>query len=156
PDRRIPRVGSAAGERHRRVPLGVHHDHAAPDRSHRPRRDAPPRRLEAARSPRRRPGRRGRQTSPRAPPMIAEAPGDAGLYEIRGGKMVDRQIIPRGVREPLVLEAMREIPREIFVEEALRGRAYADSALPIGFGQTISQPYIAARMTELLAPTRGD
>jgi len=88
--------------------------------------------------------------------MSLGSPDDAGLYEIRRGKMVDRQIIPRGVREPLVLEAMREIPREIFVEEALRGRAYADSALPIGYGQTISQPYIAARMTELLAPMRSD
>ena len=76
------------------------------------------------------------------------------MYDIRRRMMVDRQIVPRGVRDPLVLETMREIPREIFVEEALRGRAYTDSALPIGHGQTISQPYIAARMTELLAIER--
>lgn len=72
------------------------------------------------------------------------------MYEIRRRKMVERQIVTRGVRAPQILEAMAEIPREIFVDEALRERAYSDSALPIGFGQTISQPYIAARMTELL------
>ena len=78
------------------------------------------------------------------------------LYAIRRRKMVERQIAPRGVRDLLVLEAMGEIPREIFVEEALHAQAYADSALPIGHGQTISQPYIAARMTELLEVRRGD
>ncbi len=76
------------------------------------------------------------------------------LFEIRRRKMIERQIAPRGVTDPRVLEAMARIPREIFVEEALRERAYSDSALPIGQGQTISQPYIAARMTELLAPER--
>lgn len=79
----------------------------------------------------------------------------ASQYEIRRRKMVERQIVPRGVRDPLLLEAMSEIPREIFVDEALRPQAYSDSALPIGQGQTISQPYIAARMTELLAPARA-
>jgi protein-L-isoaspartate(D-aspartate) O-methyltransferase len=78
------------------------------------------------------------------------------LYEIRRRKMVERQIAPRGVRDPRVLEAMGRVPREIFVDEALRERAYSDSALPIGHGQTISQPYIVARMTELLAPSPGD
>lgn len=68
--------------------------------------------------------------------------------------MVERQIAPRGVRDRLVLEAMSEIPREIFVDEALRTQAYADSALPIGHGQTISQPFIVARMTELLDVSR--
>jgi protein-L-isoaspartate(D-aspartate) O-methyltransferase len=77
-----------------------------------------------------------------------------GLYEIRRRKMVECQIIPRGVRDPHVLETMSEIPREIFVDEALRSRVYTDSALPIGHGQTISQPYIAARMTELLELSR--
>jgi protein-L-isoaspartate(D-aspartate) O-methyltransferase len=79
---------------------------------------------------------------------------DAALYAIGRRKMVERQVAARGVADARVLEAMREIPREIFVEEALRGQAFADSALPIGHGQTISQPYIAARMTELLAPAR--
>ncbi len=78
------------------------------------------------------------------------------LFEIRRRKMIERQIAPRGVRDSRVLEAMARIPREIFVDEALHGRAYSDSALPIGQGQTISQPYIAARMTELLAPSGSD
>jgi len=55
-----------------------------------------------------------------------------------------------GIRDARVLAAMREIPRHIFVDEALASRAYEDTALPIGFGQTISQPYIVARMTEAL------
>jgi protein-L-isoaspartate(D-aspartate) O-methyltransferase len=68
--------------------------------------------------------------------------------------MVERQIAGRGVGDRLLLETMAEIPREIFVEEALRAQAYSDSALPIGYGQTISQPYIAARMTEMLSLSR--
>lgn len=55
-----------------------------------------------------------------------------------------------GVRDETVLDAMFQIPRHIFVEEAFASRAYEDTALPIGFGQTISQPYMVARMTELL------
>lgn len=56
----------------------------------------------------------------------------------------------RGVREPRVLQAMKEIPRHQFVPEHVRTRAYGDHALPIGASQTISQPYIVARMTEML------
>ena len=55
-----------------------------------------------------------------------------------------------GISNPLVLEAIRTVPRHIFVDEALASRAYENSALPIGHGQTISQPYIVARMTEVL------
>src|SRR4026207_2158679 len=55
-----------------------------------------------------------------------------------------------GIKDPKVLEAMRNVPRHFFVPEALRGRAYGDHALPISANQTISQPYIVARMTELL------
>jgi protein-L-isoaspartate(D-aspartate) O-methyltransferase len=58
----------------------------------------------------------------------------------------------RGISDPRVLEAMRSIRREAFVEEALRGKAYSDVALPIGETQTISQPWIVARMTELAQP----
>lgn len=54
------------------------------------------------------------------------------------------------IRDPKVLEAMLRVPRHFFVTEALRGRAYGDHALPIDFNQTISQPFIVARMTELL------
>ena len=64
--------------------------------------------------------------------------------------MVERLREHYGIRDPNVLEAMRQIPRHFFVSEALRGRAYGDHALPIDFNQTISQPFIVARMTELL------
>ncbi|MCV2503517.1 MAG: protein-L-isoaspartate O-methyltransferase, partial [Neisseriaceae bacterium] len=55
-----------------------------------------------------------------------------------------------GISNPLVLDAMLNTPRHLFVEEALRSRSYDNLSLPIGLGQTISQPYIVARMTELL------
>ena len=55
-----------------------------------------------------------------------------------------------GIRDPRVLEALRSTPRHLFVDEALASRAYEDTALPIGYGQTISQPYTVARMTELV------
>jgi protein-L-isoaspartate(D-aspartate) O-methyltransferase len=64
--------------------------------------------------------------------------------------MVERLRDHYGIRDPSVLEAMRRVPRHFFVTEALRGRAYGDHALPIDFNQTISQPFIVARMTELL------
>lgn len=64
--------------------------------------------------------------------------------------MVTRHLAARGVRDPLVLAAMGAVPREAFVPENLAGFAYEDSALPIEAGQTISQPYIVARMIELL------
>jgi protein-L-isoaspartate(D-aspartate) O-methyltransferase len=55
-----------------------------------------------------------------------------------------------GIQDERVLEVMRQTPRHLFMDEALASRAYEDSSLPIGFGQTISQPYIVARMTEVL------
>jgi protein-L-isoaspartate(D-aspartate) O-methyltransferase len=64
--------------------------------------------------------------------------------------MIDRLRDHYGIRDAAVLEAMRAVPRHFFVPEALRGRAYGDHALPIKDNQTISQPYIVARMTELL------
>jgi protein-L-isoaspartate(D-aspartate) O-methyltransferase len=64
--------------------------------------------------------------------------------------MVDRLRDHYGIRDQKVLEAMRSVPRHFFVSEALRGRAYDDNALPINFNQTISQPFIVARMSELL------
>jgi protein-L-isoaspartate(D-aspartate) O-methyltransferase len=63
---------------------------------------------------------------------------------------VDRQIVSRGVDDPKVIEAMRAVPRHQFVPKELAARAYDDSPLPIGQGQTISQPYIVAYMTEQL------
>lgn len=60
-----------------------------------------------------------------------------------------------GIRNETVLSAIRKVPRHLFIEEALAHRAYEDTALPIGFGQTISQPYVVARMTEALIAGRG-
>ncbi|HEY7316578.1 MAG TPA: protein-L-isoaspartate(D-aspartate) O-methyltransferase [Candidatus Binatia bacterium] len=64
--------------------------------------------------------------------------------------MIERDLIPRGIRDSRVLEAMGSIERELFVPEKLRSRAYQDRPLPIGEGQTISQPYMVAFMTEQL------
>jgi len=65
-------------------------------------------------------------------------------------RMIER-LREQGIADEAVLNVMYEVPRHIFVEEALASRAYEDFALPLGFGQTISQPYIVARMTELLS-----
>lgn|SRR5574341_630680 len=64
--------------------------------------------------------------------------------------MVEEQIVRRGLREPRLLAALGEVPRHLFVPEAYRYAAYDDSPLPIGFGQTISQPYMVALMSSLL------
>jgi protein-L-isoaspartate(D-aspartate) O-methyltransferase len=68
--------------------------------------------------------------------------------------MVEKQIVKRGVTDSLVLAAMRKVPRHEFVPESYRGYSYADEPLPIGEGQTISQPYIVALMTETLKLNR--
>jgi protein-L-isoaspartate(D-aspartate) O-methyltransferase len=65
--------------------------------------------------------------------------------------MVDRQLRSRDLEDERVLEAMERVPRELFVPDRLRSRAYDDAALPIGFGQTISQPYMVARICEALS-----
>ena len=65
--------------------------------------------------------------------------------------MVDRQLRRRGVQDERVLSAMARVPRELFLPEDVRERAYDDAALPIGGGQTMSQPYIVAKMSELLS-----
>ncbi len=64
--------------------------------------------------------------------------------------MVRDQLEKRGISDPRVLQVMRNVMRHVFVDEALAGRAYSDATLPIGEGQTISQPFIVARMTEAL------
>ncbi len=66
-------------------------------------------------------------------------------------KMLEDQIVSRGVKDGMVLEAMEKVKRHVFVDEYLKTRAYEDYPMPIGEGQTISQPYIVALMTELLA-----
>jgi protein-L-isoaspartate(D-aspartate) O-methyltransferase len=65
-------------------------------------------------------------------------------------RMVEEQLKPRGIQDGPTLKAMSEVPRHLFVEEAMRARAYGDYPLPIAAGQTISQPYIVAKMTEVL------
>src|SRR5579862_8520482 len=71
-------------------------------------------------------------------------------------QMVVEQLVKRGVRDERVLAALGVVPRHLFVDAALAGDAYSDRPLPIGFGQTISQPYMVARATELAAPRPGD
>lgn len=71
-------------------------------------------------------------------------------------RMVEEQLVPRGISDPAVLAAMGAVPRHLFVEEALRPQAYGDFPLPIGEGQTISQPYIVAMMTQLLELKKSD
>jgi protein-L-isoaspartate(D-aspartate) O-methyltransferase len=78
-------------------------------------------------------------------PVAAEEPNSR-----KGDTMVAEQIERRGVKDPRVLEAMRKVPRHEFVPEEERHEAYDDRPLPIGHGQTISQPYIVAFMTEAL------
>ncbi|HSZ83866.1 MAG TPA: protein-L-isoaspartate(D-aspartate) O-methyltransferase [Polyangia bacterium] len=85
----------------------------------------------------------------------AGAEGDARFIEARR-KMVAEQLVRRGIRDARVLAAMTTVPRHAFVEGALADDAYADHPLPIGFGQTISQPYMVARATELAAPRPTD
>ncbi len=74
------------------------------------------------------------------------------LSKIRS-KMVEEQVVARGVKDRRVITAMRKVPRHLFVEEALQSQAYGDRPLPIGDKQTISQPYMVALMTEVLALT---
>jgi protein-L-isoaspartate(D-aspartate) O-methyltransferase len=89
-----------------------------------------------------------------SPTLTPTAPLDP--YQQARLDMVRRQIEPRGVNDPAVLEAMRTVPRHLFVPQDWLDQAYDDHPLPIGYGQTISQPYIVAWMTELLQVTQGD
>ena len=77
-------------------------------------------------------------------------------YERERLRMVEEQLVRRGLSDARVLDALRKVPRHLFVEEALRDRAYGDHPLPIGEEQTISQPYIVALMTQLLEVSDRD
>jgi len=77
-------------------------------------------------------------------------------FEVARRKMVETQIAARGIRDQRVLQAMREIPRHLFLDEGMWEQAYQDHPLPIGEKQTISQPYIVALMTEALEPNPRD
>ena len=81
---------------------------------------------------------------------------DDSSYDAARETMVREQIAARGIRDPRVIESMRRVPRHLFVPPADRERAYIDAPVPIGEGQTISQPYIVALMTELVRPQSGD
>lgn len=83
---------------------------------------------------------------------VDKAPSN-GEREAERNRMIEEQIIRRGVKDSRVLAAMRKVPRHLFVPQSHRSYAYADEPLPIGQGQTISQPYIVAFMTEQLQLT---
>lgn len=73
-----------------------------------------------------------------------------GMTSARTRERLVQKLVDQGIRNPAVLEQIRNVPRHLFVDEALATRAYENTALPIGLGQTISQPFIVARMTEAL------
>ncbi len=77
-------------------------------------------------------------------------------YEQERLRMVEEQIVSRDVKDERVLAAMRKVPRHEFLPEAIRGMAYADNAIPLGEGQTISQPFMVALMSELLELTGAE
>lgn len=77
-----------------------------------------------------------------------------GMTSQRARERLLTRLFEAGIKDLQVLEVMRRTPRHVFVDEALASRAYDDTALPIGFGQTISQPYMVARMTEVLLERR--
>ena len=77
-------------------------------------------------------------------------------FEERRRRMVEEQLYARGIRDPRVLEAFRRVPRHLFVPEGIRESAYEDRPLAIGHGQTISQPYMVACMTEALGLAGGE
>ena len=102
-----------------------------------------------------------------APPARAQETGLApkqfnvleskqGTYAASAGAMVERQLRPRGIDDPMTLRAMTKVPREKFVPPEMRASAYEDRPLPIGYGQTISQPFIVAFMTQQLKPKATD
>jgi len=73
-----------------------------------------------------------------------------GMTSLRTRERMIKRLSEQGIRNNRILEIMRDTPRHIFMDEALASRAYEDTSLPIGYNQTISQPYIVAKMTELL------
>jgi len=91
--------------------------------------------------------------------QVSSQTGASEAFEERADereRMVERTIVRRGVDDPRVVRAMKKVPRHEFVPDDSKRLAYDDRALPIGHGQTISQPYIVAYMTELLDIERGD
>ena len=97
------------------------------------------------------------QPAPTYTPIPAETPVETEAPDLvlLRQRMVDEQIAAREIHDEAVLEAMRTVPRHRFVPEDMRDLAYADHPLPIGYGQTISQPFIVALMTQSLEPYPG-
>lgn len=93
---------------------------------------------------------------PTALPQWFTSKSTEGTFATSAGAMVERQLRPRGIDDPRVLRAMAKVPREKFVAKELETNAYEDRPLPIGFGQTISQPYIVAFMTQAMKPKSTD
>lgn len=91
-----------------------------------------------------------------AEPTRTAAAATEDPYMAQRDALVDRGIVARGINDPSVIEAMRTVPRHEFVPEDLIPLAYANQPLPIGYGQTISQPYIVALMTEAVAVSGDD
>jgi len=89
------------------------------------------------------------------PNPLALSSEDPSLVEARK-RMVERDLKGRDIRDPKILEIMGKVPRHLFVEPSLKSKAYADHPLPIGEGQTISQPYIVALMTQILKIQPGE
>jgi protein-L-isoaspartate(D-aspartate) O-methyltransferase len=88
-------------------------------------------------------------------PYTVLAAEEDGSFRQAREQMVRSQLERRGISDQATLQAMRRVPRHHFVAESLAGEAYADRPLPIGYGQTISQPYMVAYMTQVVAPGLG-
>lgn len=86
-------------------------------------------------------------------PLAHAEPPDP--YQAERQRMVAEQMTARGISDPFTLKALAEVPRHLFVDEGRRSAAYLDTPLPIGHGQTISQPYMVAFMTEIIRPRPG-
>lgn len=86
---------------------------------------------------------------------MMRSPAGVGMTSQRTRARMIERLRERGIRDEQVLAAIAAVPRHLFVEEALASRAYEDTALPLGFSQTISQPYVVARMIELLRDGRA-
>ena len=86
---------------------------------------------------------------------MVTSPSELDYTHLRAA-MVERHVAARGVSDPKILQAMREVPRHLFVSPVVASKAYGPGALPIGANQTISQPYIVARMIELLELTGNE
>jgi protein-L-isoaspartate(D-aspartate) O-methyltransferase len=96
------------------------------------------------------------QEPPALPQQWLTSKSTEGSFATSAGTMVEKQLRSRGIDDPRVLRAMTKVPREKFVAKELEASAYEDRPLPIGFGQTISQPYIVAFMTQALKPKPTD